>query len=215
MQGSTYNQKTWGLIMNAIVSIPNSFSVHTTGRREDVATPIYRDVKDEPVGFKIGYADGFALSSQADVIIHHGGFGTISQWVLSTGERLIQEREVLKTLLMDSNDDEISQFLDTLRGTPRSISVCNTFEQEKNARRLNTLAGENICSVLTTDDVVDSLQGRDMIENIIKSKLTNPVDTHERLFWIQLVEQVSTMNAPTHIALILERMMDSVLQPGT
>lgn len=206
-QGSTYNQKTWEVVIGAVVGIPNSYSIHTTGKKEEIPKFIFREGESRPAGKIVGYVDGFYLSSQADVVINQGGFGTISQWLISNAERLIKEREVLKSLLPHTNTIEINEYLGTVGGVSRSISVCNTFEQENNARVLHNIGGNNVCSLLIADELLELQDPAGVIKDLVGVKLTAPVDDIERKFWIHLIDRVTAMNASIHSALILERIM--------
>lgn len=212
-QGSTYHQKAWEVVRGAVTEISNSYSIHATGRREERSAPIYRDSGKNPAGMTVGYVNGFSLSSRVDVYINHGGFGSISQWLLSNAERLITEREVLRSILHSSDTSEIRRYLQALKGLSRSISICNTFEQENNARILNQKAGDNVCTVLIADELVEDPNAKRTLRNLIESKIKVPINNKELDYWVQLVDWVSTMNAPIQAALIAERVMASDSHP--
>lgn len=209
-QGSTYNKKAWNIIANALITLPHCFSVHATGKREDQQTPILVGTSDgnEQKGYKVGYVAGYRFSKTADLLIHHGGHGTISMWLLGAADRIGAERDTLEGMLDDSiSDDEIINYVQQRKGVPRSIAVCNTFEQENNSLGLNEMGGDNVCRVINADKLVKSPDPLEQMRTLTVEMLTAPLDEKERQFWIDTVQKISIMNSPVHAALILERII--------
>lgn len=209
-QGSTYNKQAWEIVSDAVTSLPECFSIHATGRREDQPIPIYQQPAvpdEEPIGYTVGYVAGYHFSKKADLIFHHGGHGTISQWLLATADRIIDTRDQLTTMVSSNTDEEITQFVEGSKGTSRSFAICNTFEQENNALILNEMGGENVCTVLIANRVVKLPDPLEYMRVLTAKMLRKPLDEKERQFWIDTVKKVSMTNAPSHAALILESMM--------
>ncbi len=200
-QGSTYHQKAWNAVVSGLTELSTCFSVHATGMRED------QPIKIERSGYKVGYVPGYRVAQLADVVINHGGFGTISQWLLATTARIGNEREGLVNLVQSGNCDRINEFLENCRGISRSLSLCNTFEQENNALLLNEIGGNNVCRVTPADVLLKSPNPEQTVREMVEELLESPVTNQERIFWMNLLVYESTMNAPAHAALVLERLM--------
>lgn len=209
-QGSTYHKEAWNNIVRALSETPDCFSVHATGKKEDIPTPIYKMDTEKGVvelaGYKVGYVAGYRLAGIADIVINHGGFGTISQWLLATADGVQERSRTLCNMVLHSDVLEIMEFLKSCRKISRSISVCNTFEQENNALIINELGGNNVCTVITADNLMKK-NPKEKIKELISRALSTPVNNKERSFWLNTVKNISTMNSPAHIALILERIM--------
>ncbi len=209
-QGSTHNRAAWNITASALLEIPDSFSIHATGIKEDKTEAINGNAKTGTAGlkgYKVGYADNYYLAQAADVVINHGGFGTISQWLLAATKKIRGERRELDNLVSTNTPTQVGRYLRSCHGISRSLSVCNTFEQENNARSINEAGGENVCTVITADDLLKQPDPKSLIQQLIKRLLYAPIDNSERAFWLNLVNYESSMNAPAHIALILERII--------
>lgn len=209
-QGSTYHKEAWSNIVLALSELPNCFSVHATGKKEDIPTPIYKGGAEgkeiELAGYKVGYVAGYRLAKVANLVINHGGFGTVSQWLLATADRIQEYKYSLCDMVSHSDALEIAEHLKNFQEISRSISVCNTFEQENNALILNELGGDNVCTVITADNLLRG-NPKENVKRLISHILCAPINDQERSFWLNTVQNISTMNAPAHAALILERIM--------
>ncbi len=203
-QGSTYHKKAWDTVVDGLAETPTLFSVHVTGIKEDQPSPLGGS---EVTGYKVGYVAGYRMAQRADVVINHGGFGTISQWLMATADRICEERQILDRIVQAGSPDEVPAFLMSCRGISRSLSLCNTFEQENNSRSLNEVGGDHVCTVTTADALLQTTDPKAEIREKVEMLLTDPVDNQEREFWLDLVKYEATMNAPIHAALILERIM--------
>jgi hypothetical protein len=209
-QGSTYHKKIWLAVEAALIKTASCFSIHTTGVRENVSVALFAKDSNsagELSGYRVGYAPGYRLARVADVVINHGGFGTVSQWLLATSERVRRERDQLGYLVRTGQQSNIPGFLNNCRGISRSLALCNTFEQENNVLALNEVGGDRVCTVCTADNVLRTRDPEEQIRKTVGQLLTAPVDNTERSFWLDLITYESAMNAPAHAALILERII--------
>ncbi len=204
-QGSTYNKQIW-LLLISILKTKKCFSVSSTGRKEDPVKKIF-DSSGNPCGYTLGYVDGYYFSQSANVIIHHGGFGTISQWIMGVVNRMNAEKDELERRITDSTSQDVKEFLSSCIGSAKSIAICNTFEQENNARTLNESAGGRVCTVAIADQILQSKNPHAVLSALVEEALSEDVTEEEINFWINTVTNVSVMDAPLHSALILERVM--------
>lgn len=201
-QGSTYHKKVWAMIRQAVLEIADSYSIHATGIREDLTKAIAKK------GYDVGYVDGYFFSKLASVMINHGGFGTISQWLLASATRISQEKLHFETLIeKQANLEIINSFLNSCLGVSRSISICNTFEQENNSRILKAAGGNNVCQIATVNDLLAINDTTEQVQDLVLHAINAPLSKEEIQFWLNITKSIATMAAPAQTALTSERIM--------
>ena len=182
-QGSTYNTEVWSLLVS-ILQESNCFSISSTGKKEDPLTEIHNFL-GSLTGYVLGYIDGYHFSQKANILVHHGGYGTISQWIMGVVKRINDEKQKLLEMMTNSDLDleAIKTFLASCVGTSRSIAVCNTFEQENNARALNEIGGNSICYVTLADKILKSDNPKETLKKIIANSSSAAISVVKHPFY--------------------------------
>ena len=204
-QGSTYNKQVW-LLLLSLLQEKKLFSINSTGRKEDCVEEIHNN-SGSPCGYVLGYVDGYHFSQKANILIHHGGFGTMSQWIMGVINRMSEEKRELERRLSNSDLENVQEFLSSCIGIARSIAICNMFEQENNARALNEVAGNKVCTVTIADHILRTRDPSATLSALIESAISDDLTEEEIDFWIKTTKTVSVVDAPLHSALFLEKIM--------
>jgi hypothetical protein len=214
-QGSTYNLQAWEKILKSMKKKQAYFPILVTGKKETKMQPIYdEDSSDQKLhGMVIGYAPVHRLSTRADILVSQGGWGTLSQWIKGTCDRFqSQAAQLLRLIEEGASDNQIQDYLKSVKRPPRGIAICNTYAQENIARLLEEKGGENVCRVLLADELAklseDEASAR--INNLISHLLLTPTTDNEISFWSRALEAVATQSSSHHITFHIDRKIQSI-----